>query len=53
MNSDLVAELEILGISCNSSKSNMATPVKKQIITGELGSKCSSMNDDSAVLQDA
>ena len=30
MKSDLVAELEILGSSCNSSKSNMATPVKKK-----------------------
>ena len=28
MKSDLVAELDILGSSCNSSKSNMATPAK-------------------------
>ena len=30
MKSDLVAQLEFLGNSCNSSKSNMATPVQKE-----------------------
>ena len=36
MKSDLVAQLEFLGNSCNSSKSNMATPVqacRRKIIT--------------------